>query len=664
MKKRVLSAFLAAALTLSLASPALAVTSRDDAAQALAALDIMTGDGSGNLNLGAPVTRAEFVKMLMAASPVSVGDVTYVSPYPDVPAAHWAAPYVEAAVTAGYVTGYLDGTFRPANTITLAEGVVMALRLLGYTNADFSGSFPAGQMSMYKTLDLDEGIAIGQNETMKRQDAMYLFYNLLTAPTKATGQPYLSSVLGHSLTPDGKVDSLALLNETMDGPVVVGEAGWRDKIPFDLSGADVTRNGLSTTADAKVDSLALLNETMDGPVVVGEAGWRDKIPFDLSGADVTRNGLSTTADALVDNDVVYWSDHMNALWVYTNKITGPIQAITPTSAPTSVTVSGKSYAIETSTAAYALSDLGSFEVGDSVTLLLGRDGKVVSAVAPGQAASTNVCGVVVSNVPQQYTDKNGHDYTAASVTVLATDGNTYTYSTDRTSVRTGTLVQVIASGDGVEVKNLSSASLSGKVSSDGARLGGRSFAADVEILDTYGDHGVRVYPERLAGMEITESMVRYYLLDGSGDIRRLILKDATGDMHTYGVITSVSEVNSPMTMTTAGTYVYDTAGTTHTITGSTVYNVKTGPFLMKTDGGEIDRFLNLTEVKLTGLEGTTAYAGNRQYAVWDNALVYEVRDNKYYPTSLALVAGGDYTLTGYYDKDQTDGGRIRVILAR
>ncbi len=617
MKKRVLSAFLAAALTLSLASPALAVTSRDDAAQALAALDIMTGDSSGNLNLGAPVTRAEFVKMLMAASPVSVGDVTYVSPYPDVPAAHWAAPYVEAAVTAGYVTGYLDGTFRPANTITLAEGVVMALRLLGYTNADFSGSFPAGQMSMYKTLDLDEGIAIGQNETMKRQDAMYLFYNLLTAPTKATGQPYLSSVLGHSLTPDGKVDS-----------------------------------------------LALLNETMDGPVVVGEAGWRDKIPFDLSGADVTRNGLSTTADALVDNDVVYWSDHMNALWVYTNKITGPIQAITPTSAPTSVTVSGKSYAIETSTAAYALSDLGSFEVGDSVTLLLGRDGKVVSAVAPGQAASTNVCGVVVSNVPQQYTDKNGYDYTAASVTVLATDGNTYTYSTDRTSVRTGTLVQVIASGDGVEVKNLSSASLSGKVSSDGARLGGRSFAADVEILDTYGDHGVRVYPERLAGMEITESMVRYYLLDGSGDIRRLILKDATGDMHTYGVITSVSEVNSPMTMTTAGTYVYDTAGTTHTITGSTVYNVKTGPFLMKTDGGEIDRFLNLTEVKLTGLEGTTAYAGNRQYAVWDDALVYEVRDNKYYPTSLALVAGGDYTLTGYYDKDQTDGGRIRVILAR
>lgn len=617
MKKRVLSALLAAALTLSLACPALAVTSRDDAAQALAALDIMTGDENGDLNLSAPVTRAEFVKMLMAASPISVGDVTYVSPYPDVPASHWAAPYVEAAVTAGYVTGYLDGTFRPANTITLAEGVVMALRLLGYSNEDFSGSFPAGQMSMYKTLDLDEGIAIGQNDTMKRQDAMYLFYNLLTAPTKTTGQPYLSSVLGYGLTPEGEVDT-----------------------------------------------LALLNGTMDGPVVVGESGWRDKIPFDLSTARVTRNGAASTAEALSDHDVVYFSKNMRALWVYTNRVTGPIQAITPASAPTSVTVAGKSYAIETSSAAFALSDLGSFEVGDPVTLLLGRDGKVAAAVAPGTAADTSFCGVVISNVPQQYTDKYGNDYTAASVTVLATDGNTYTCSTDRTSVRTGTLVQVTTTAGGAEVKNLSTASLSGRVSSDGARLGGRDFAADVEILDVYGDHGVRVYPQRLAGMELTDGMVRYYLLDGSGDISRLILNDATGDMHTYGVITSVSEVNVPGSMTTAGTYVYDVAGAVHTLTGSTVYNVENGPFLLKTDGGEIDRFANLTEVRLTSVEGTTAYAGNRQYAIWDDALVYEVRDNEYYPTSLALVTGGDYALTGYYDKDQTDGGRIRVILAR
>ena len=164
-------------------------------------------------------------------------------------------------------------------------------------------------------------------------------------------------------------------------------------------------------------------------------------------------------------------------------------------------------------------------------------------------------------------------------------------------------------------------------------------------------------------MEITEGMVRYYLLDGNGDISRLILKDATGDMHTYGVITSVSEMDLPNMMATSGTYVYDAAGTIQTISGSTVYNVQTGPFMMKTDGDKIDRFTNLTKLKITSVEGTTAYANNRQYAIWDDTLVYEVRDGKYYLTSLALVTGGDYTLTGWYDKDQTDGGRIRVILA-
>ena len=470
---------------------------------------------------------------------------------------------------------------------------------------------------MYKTLDLDEGITIGAGDTMTRQDAMYLFYNLLTAPTRTTGQPYLSSVLGHGLTADGKIDT-----------------------------------------------MALLNDTMDGPVVVGETGWRDKIPFDISTASVTRNGVASSASALVSNDVVYWSDTMHALWVYTNRITGPIQAISPTSAPSSVTVSGKSYSIETATAAYALSDLGSFEVGDSVTLLLGRDGKVVAAIAPGQAASDAVVGLVISSVPQTFTDKNGSDYTASSVTVLATDGNTYPYSMDRSSIRAGSLVQVTSSSDGVEVKVLASSSLTGKVSADGQRLGKLAFADDVEILDTYGDKGVRIYPDRLAGMELTQGMVRYYLLDGSGAIRRLVLSDATGDMHTYGVVTSVREVDNSGGSDTSGTYVYDAGGTPGTFTSGRVFKLQPGPFQMKTDGDEVDRFVNLTGVRIDTVDGLTAYAENRQYAIWDDVLVYEVRGDQYYLTSLSLVTDGKYSLTGYYDKAQSEGGRIRVILAR
>lgn len=616
MKKKILSALLAAALSLSLAVPALAAPTRDEVVQVLSTLEIMNGNGSGDLNLSAQVTRAEFVKMLMAASPLSVGDVTYVSPYPDVPSSHWAAPYVEAAVSAGFVSGYLDGTFRPSNTITLAEGVVMVLRLLGYQNSDFSGSFPAGQMTMYRTLDLDEGITIGQNDVMTRQDAMYLFYNMLTATCKTTGQPYLSSVLGRGVTADGKVDTMALLNGTMEGPVVVGQTGWRSKIPFDITGASVTRNGTT----------------------------------------VSHSDLTT-------NDVVYWSKNTKSLWVYTNKVTGPIQAIAPTSSPTSVTVSGKAYSIETSDAAYSLSDLGTFDVGDSVTLLLGRDGKVVAAITPGQTGGT-VSGLVVSSEPQKFTDKNGNDYTASSVSVLATDGNTYTYRIDRSSLRAGTLVQVTTSGDSVQVKTLANSGLSGKVSADASRLGSYSFSSDVEILDTYGTQGVKVYPSRLAGMDIKSSMVRYYLLNSDGEISQLILKDATGDMHTYGVITNAGEFQGNAQMNSASNYTYDVAGVSKTLTSDKIYKVKNGPFLMKMNGATVDRFLNMDGVSITAVDGMTAYAENRQYTIWDDVLVYEVRDNQYYLTSLNLVTEGGFSLTGYYDKAESDGGRIRVILAK
>ena len=72
MKKRTLTALLTCCLALSLAVPALGAqtaVSEDEAAQAVTALGIMTGDASGDLDLSGQVTRAEFVTMAVKASP-------------------------------------------------------------------------------------------------------------------------------------------------------------------------------------------------------------------------------------------------------------------------------------------------------------------------------------------------------------------------------------------------------------------------------------------------------------------------------------------------------------------------------------------------------------------------------------------------------------------
>ena len=175
MKQRLLAGLLAVVLVLGLAPAALAAApAEEEAAQVLAALDIMVGDESGNLNLGATVTRAEFTKLAVAASTSrdAVGDTVSVKPYPDVPQSHWAAPYIKAAVDLGLVQGDLHGNFNPGRSITLAEGVTIVLRLLGYQDSDFTGVWPSGQMAQYRALKLNEGVTAGQDSAMTRRDAL------------------------------------------------------------------------------------------------------------------------------------------------------------------------------------------------------------------------------------------------------------------------------------------------------------------------------------------------------------------------------------------------------------------------------------------------------------------------------------------------------------
>lgn len=621
MKKRLLSGLVCAVLLLGLAAPAFAAATQvtqQEAAQVLAALDIMNGDQNGDLHLERNVTRAEFVKLVVAASVYadSVGPTASVSPYPDVAKSAWYASYIQVAKEKGAVQGNTHGLFEPDRNITLVEGATMALRLLGYQDSDFSGAWGSGQMAMYRTLKLDRNISATQTEAMTRQDSLWLFYNLLTAANKS-GQTYLTT-LGYGLTAAGEIDRLALINSAMDGPVVA------------------------------------------------EVGWQSLVPFNVNGATVYRSGSASTLSAIQNTDVIYWSKSMRTLWAYTGKATGAIQTLSPNAtAPTAVTLGGQTYALETATAAYDLSDLGAFRTGDMVTILLGRSGGVAAVRKPGQNAGM-VYGIVTGTGTGTYMDADGKSYTAGNVTVTATDGGTYTYQWENKDkkLEAGDMVQVALSSSGAEIKKLSKAALTGKVSDAGDKLGSYVLADDVEILDTYGDLTAgRVYASRLAGVTMKDNMVRYYTLNTQGEVDRLILDDVTGDLHQYGVLTDVTEVS--MGTILMASYVYDVGGVIVPYTTEKhIWNLKEAPCQIKYDGQTLDRIFNLTELKLTSVAGNKATAGNRDYTLSDNVAVYELRDKTYYLTELSRVTGGSYTLTGWYDKAETDGGRVRVIIAK
>ncbi|MGE4275597.1 MAG: S-layer homology domain-containing protein [Lawsonibacter sp.] len=618
MKKYIPAALLVVCLSLTVPAFATAApASVAEATQVVNALGVMVGDSDGNMNLGQRVTRAEFITMAVKATPGGdqIGQAA-TSPYPDVPWKHWASGYVEAGVAEGLISGYTDGSFRPSNPINLAEGATIALGLLGYDASDFSGAYPAGQLAMYRSLKLDRGVSVSDaSAPLTRQDAMYLFYNLMTAKTKG-GEVYLES-LGHSLNSAGEIDLVALVNDAMEGPVVA------------------------------------------------QGNWQSSLPFEVSGAVVYRNGASSSVASIQEQDVVYWNAAMKTLWVYSDRVTGSIQALEPSSsAPASVTVAGRTCSIETSAAAYALSDLGQYSLGDTVTLLLGRDG-AVAAVVEGAASTGERIGVVTAVENAAYDDGKGGTYTARTVVLLATDGRTYRYE-NKSGLREGGLVRVVTSNqtEGVTLKAVASASLTGKVNTAGTKVGTYSFAQDAEILDVSDAYGVRVYPSRLAGVSLSGDMVKYYSLNSSGEIDQMILNDVTGDVYQYGVLTDMTS-QSAGDLSAYYSYEFDLGGVTGTIPSSTTrYPVSEGPIRVKGTAQAPEKLYSLISAKTGEISGNQFVAGSQKYTLSDHLVVYEVRNGTYYLSSLARVQDGNFMLTGWYDKTDAAGGRLRVIVAR
>jgi hypothetical protein len=85
---------------------------------------IVEGYRDGSFRPDAPVTRAEALKILLAASQLSLHpslESEGAKQFADVPSADWFGPVIEQAVKLGLIEGYEDGTFRPHAPITRAE---------------------------------------------------------------------------------------------------------------------------------------------------------------------------------------------------------------------------------------------------------------------------------------------------------------------------------------------------------------------------------------------------------------------------------------------------------------------------------------------------------------------------------------------------------------
>lgn len=692
----------------------------------LKALEIMVGDEKGNLNLEAPVTRAAFAKLLIASSvhkDALGGQGAGYSLFTDVKSSHWASEYIKLCLDSGWMIGYTDGSFRPDNAVTLEEACTATLRLLGFDSNNLSGSFPMAQLNKASAVGLRDDLDAQRGQALTRADCARIFYNLLTCKN-AQNQVY-ALTLGYTLDSDGEVDYMAVVKEDLEGPFVCAGTGpslsftpgvtyfndkqvtsvtwqtddvyyyangylwvYRDPVYGQISaltpstanpemvsvgnksyllGNDAVKDQLSALGSNAVGASVTLLLGMDGKVaavhaVEGPFVADSSTVLNFTPQTVYRDGEPSDSAALTRFDVYYYSAASRTLWVYTDRISGKIQALYPSLMnPTNLTISGQNYTLANDELSRRLSSLNGKWTDKFVTLLFGMDGTVVE-VLTDEAVEATYYGVVQSAATGVV---NG--VLEQQISLLCTDGRIHSFSADTAREwEAGEMAQVAVDQNGARFTLLKKRSLSGTVDEAAGQVGDYPLAANLQALDVDEDgSGAGVEPAELAGLTLSGNNVRYYALNAAGQVEHLILQNATDMTWSYGFLTEVEKRNAgSMSFTNQYTILMNGQSRVYSVSNKS-YPIRQGQgvAVCVSAGGAISSMQSLTEVPLTALHQTTAVgADGKTYVLADRVSACLWTKNwGYYPAELKDLNTTDYALTGYYDAVQQ---KLRVVLAK
>ncbi len=745
--KKIISLIILGAIIFSTTSVLAAPTYSDNVAPLISELKIMQGDPDGNMRLDDLVSRAECAKISVNTSSfrdsVSTGSKT--SPFRDVKADHWAAPYVTVAVKNGLCRGYLDASFKPQNNVSYEEALTMFLRVLGYSEEDYGASWPEGPVSLAKNIGLCDGLNRIAGEALTRRDVMTIVYNLLNTPAKNQNTDFLAD-FNRSIADDvilissdsskittsagtynagasfnysdiGKRGSIVLrnndtivsfipdedgntkeyiVNSVLANGVVTYNHGSFDKLELNsgtvfyddgsktsfsqisqkLSMGDVL--SVSYKDSGEIDFVIYEKGTTVGPITIKGSNLQSAFGVDINTVTVMRDGVKVSASDVKANDIAYYSKDLDMILVYSKKVTGIYESASPNKeAPLSVTVSGTTYTLEGVNAVSKLSSSGSFNYGDTVTLLLGKNGDVADVLSQSDL-SDEVYGFLSATGTKE-TTVNGTTVIKPYISISQANGSVSEFVTSKeyNSILNSAVKVTFENGIAKASVLTSKSSVSGKfVWTQGEkRFGSIALASDVNILEVSTTNPnetaktATVFPQRLNGLTLSSGSILYSKTNSDGEIAELILDDVTGDMYDYGIITSAK--NNGNGMNISGSYTYLLNGSDRSVsTNGKSYSVTSGQAVkIITNGNTLSSLSALTKIPtatVSDISGSFVIYGGKSYTLSDKVSIY-TKDRSYNYSMVTIEELknrlSDYTITLYADKSESQGGRIRVILA-
>ena len=366
MKKRVFSALLALVLTLSaVVLPASAAGSFSDVSdkktaqnvEVLRLLGVVEGNGIGQFNPYAQLTRAEFCKMLVTMMGSSdVLRYKTVTIFPDVRASHWAARYVNYAVRGEkLLAGLPDGTFQPDRAISYGEAVTILMRLLR-TDADAAsgGIWPEGYIDLAKASGVSAGVELAGGAAISRAQAAQLFVNVLgaKATSSSTDKDGETSTTTRVYNPANCVSRERVTLIALNGNTARVSGGKKNSYDLVRPSSATVLNGLKgdllLDADGKVLTFVPVVSSTTGAAVSNAAVIlsADKSTSGISALTggrtdfaVYRNGVLSSVSALRRNDVVTYDASSNTLYACDTRVAVYYEACDPSPSAPSSTIS-------------------------------------------------------------------------------------------------------------------------------------------------------------------------------------------------------------------------------------------------------------------------------------------------------------------------------------
>ena len=165
----------------------------EEAVEVMSTLGVVGGYTDGTFKPQGTLTRGAAAKIicnLILGTTTADALTADAAPYKDVPVTHDFAPYIAYCAKEGIISGYADGTFRPANTLTGYAFMKMLLGALGlqadkegYTGPNWSIS--VAKRALSKDVALDNGLKGEFNgaKAATREEACLYALNMLKAGT-------------------------------------------------------------------------------------------------------------------------------------------------------------------------------------------------------------------------------------------------------------------------------------------------------------------------------------------------------------------------------------------------------------------------------------------------------------------------------------------------